>query len=365
MIDRGDVIQNLFRWEKEGKAPPVNVELHPTSRCNLKCIFCEQRRSSYEYKNQMPKKKWLGIIKELGEMKCLKIQISGGGEPMTTPQTTLDMMCLTKKYGMEGKINTNGTLWTKHKFKKSIGIEWDKIIFSIDAPDAKTHDYLRGVKGTFDKTVSNVCMLDQLKKKNESVFPVIEFNTVITNKNYHKIGQMVELANKCGCESITVEPVFITTDFVKTLVLNEAQREDFIHLLKAAQKKASEYGILTNFEGIIEIKTVEKAGNMKQLITATRQDEPSFSSPCYEPWYFPKIGPNGEYGYCCNYPYTQSKLNIRNKTFKEIWFSKELDGYRSNLVTKKLTRECNNCSASRIATNRELKAQLLEYEKNK
>jgi len=368
-MDRTDVIQYLIKWKKEGRAPPVNVELHPTYQCNSKCIFCIQRETKYDFSKALGKEKWLSVIKELADMGVKKLQISGGGEPLMVPDTTLAMMNLIKEFNIEGKINTNGTLWDETKLKNAVRINWDKIIFSIDGPDAKTHDYLRGVKGFFEQAIKNIKALDKIKKDNGKKLPIIEFNTVITRFNHHKICEMVELAKECGCESITAEPVFITMKYIKKMRLNTKQRIKFNNYLRKALKLAEKYKIRTNFEGLIEVEKLEKTGEMEEVIqekcSCTNSEDPFFSSPCFEPFYFPKIGPNGEYGPCCNYPYSQSGINIKDKDFKEVWTGKEVNRFRESILKKELSEVCSNCTATRIAINKELREQLLEQWKKR
>jgi radical SAM protein with 4Fe4S-binding SPASM domain len=368
-MDRTDIIQYLIQWKKRGKAPPVNVELHPTYKCNSKCIFCIQRATKYNFSEAMEKEKWLSIIRELAKMGVKKLQISGGGEPMTVPETTMNMMELIKQFDIEGKINTNGTLWDEEKLRKAVNLHWDKIIFSIDGPDAKTHDFLRGVPGFFERAIKNVRMLNKIKKDNGKKLPIIEFNMVITKFNYYKIKDMIKLAQECGCESITAEPVFITMKYVKKMRLSKKQRIQFNEHLREASELAKRNNITTNFEGLIEVERLEKTGEMEEIIeekySKIDNKDPFFSAPCFEPLYFPKIGPNGEYGPCCNYPYSQSKINLKNKTFKEVWLGEEVNNFRESIMKKELSEVCSNCTATRIAINTELREQLLEKWKEK
>ena len=34
--------ERLLQWVVEGKNSPYTLEIHPTFRCNLHCVFCEQ-----------------------------------------------------------------------------------------------------------------------------------------------------------------------------------------------------------------------------------------------------------------------------------------------------------------------------------
>lgn len=356
-MDRTDVVRTLSRWFKGKRQAPVNVELHPTYLCNSKCVFCEQRRGEYVLGKAMPKEKWLSIIDELHKLGTKKIQISGGGEPSMVPVTTMAMMILAKKYGMECKVNTNGTRWKEEDIRTMVDIGLDKIIFSIDSFRAWTHDGLRGKRGVFKEAVKNIKLLNKIKKEQKKKTPVIEFNSVITNKNYKDVVGLVKMCSKLGVESITAEPVFITVDFVHKLKLNQRQSLGFKEILKKANKAAKNNSIQTNFENLIKLEKFDKSGDMGEVIN---KKENSYTL-CFEPWYFPKIGPNGEFGPCCNYPYARSGMNINGKKFAEIWFGEQMDKFRKSLLNKEMNEICRNCTFSRVAINKELEAQLKAF----
>jgi len=369
-MDRTDVVENLYAWSRNKKQPPVNVELHPTYKCNSLCIFCDQRKGLYDYNNAMKKEKWLQIIDELYKLGTKKIQISGGGEPMMVPDITISMIRRIKKHGIEGKINTNGTLWKKDDLRTLVDSGWDKIIFSIDGPNANIHDYLRGKKGMFRNAVKNIKYLSKLKSKLKVNRPLIEINSVITNTNFNKVSDLVKLCKKIGVNSITLEPVFITVDYVYKLKLNKEQSKEFNALLKHAKALADSYGIENNFESLILLEKFEKTGDMKELVYSNNVNNKAGKNnfgnlACFEPWYFPKIGPNGEVGPCCNYPYIYSSINIRNKKFEDVWFGKEMKKFRKDILNRKFNEICENCTFTRVAINNELRKQLKEYKRGK
>jgi MoaA/NifB/PqqE/SkfB family radical SAM enzyme len=361
-MDRTDVVGNLYGWSVKKKQPPVNVELHPTYKCNSKCIFCDQRRGLYDYSNSMPREKWLQLIEELHNIGTKKIQISGGGEPMMVPNITMGMIKLVKNHGMEGKINTNGTLWNKRDLRILVDVDWDKIIFSIHGHNKRSHDMLTGKRGMFRKAIANIKYLNKIKQKFEKKKPIIEINTVITNKNYNYLPDLVYLSKKIGVNSITAEPVFITLKSVKKLKLNKKQSKEFNKILKNAAKIADCYNIEHNFNSLLRIDNFNKSGNMKDIIYNNEVKKNCFEDlVCFEPWYFPKIGPNGEFGPCCNYPYLNSHINIRNKIFSEVWFGKKMNRFRDSLINREFNEVCENCTFTRVAINRELKEQLIKY----
>ena len=151
-------MKRLIEWARGNKSPPYSIDINPTDKCNLKCLSCWQRSekfkvidSSYELSDN----KLLSIVKEALDFGVEEFEITGGGEPLMRKEITLKMMKIIKDSGKTGNITTNGTLFDKESIKFLVKIGWDKVTFSIDGPNQKMNDYLRG-KGAFEKNVQNI-----------------------------------------------------------------------------------------------------------------------------------------------------------------------------------------------------------------
>ena len=83
----------------------------------------------------------------------------GGGEPLMRPDL-LDLLEASNKLGLDTHINTNGTLITPEIAGRlgNLGLRLASI--SIDGPDAKTHEQIRG-DGTFMMATAAVRHLKQ------------------------------------------------------------------------------------------------------------------------------------------------------------------------------------------------------------
>ncbi len=172
--------RRLIDWFEVGHAPPFELGLLITNECHLKCLSCIARsRPSYNPDKELSDEKLVSIIKEAGTLGIKRCHLSGGGEATYRLDTALLMMSEIKKHGMLGSLVTNGTLFTEESIKKMVEIELDEVLFSIDGPDAETHDYLRGVEGTFNKAIKNVNLFDYWKKKLDKKKPELLFAPVI------------------------------------------------------------------------------------------------------------------------------------------------------------------------------------------
>jgi len=358
-----EVIDRLIKWAKGKKAPPHKVLIYPTNRCNLKCPFCFLRLNPYDVSKDMPKEKWLEVTKELCEMGVDVLQISGGGEPLMVPETTLAMMKIIKDYEVTGRLVNNGTLWKEEYVKEVVEIGWDHVIFSVDGPDAKTQDKSRGVKGVFEKNVKAISTFKKYKKLLNSEKPLLEFSTVLTNINYKKLGKIIKLASKLGVENITFEPVFVTNPNVKKLKLNEKQREWLMKEIPKLKALATSLGVSTNLDSLVEIGEIEKTGELKEKIVGDIKVEKNkfLNLPCYEPWLWPKIEANGEVGPCSSIflsNFYGKEINVKNKSFEEMWYGWEFENFRKMIMEGKLLDACSNCVSTHIPTNKAIREEL-------
>ncbi|MDP2909206.1 MAG: radical SAM protein [Nanoarchaeota archaeon] len=367
------VVDRLIEWAKRGTAAPQRVLLYPTNSCNLKCVFCYQQLAPYDYSDFMPKQKWLDLTEELCKMGVEVLQISGGGEPMLVPDTVLEMMETIKRHGVCGRLVTNGTVWKEEWVKKVIELNWDNIIFSIDGPDAKIHDSLRGVKGSFEKTVRSIKLFRYYKEVYKAEKPLLEFSTVFCKSNFEHIDKIIRLAHDIGVKVITFEPVFVSNPYVHKIKLTKEQRIHFMKdIVPDALNLARSLGIITNLESLINLKVVEETGNLKEEIKSIKEKGkdadlikkfPFIDTPCFEPWLWPKIEANGEVGPCSTNMLAGE--NIKNKTFKEVWYGKHFSDFRKAVMENRLPDGCSNCVSTHVPLNKKIREELITHlEKN-
>lgn len=356
-------IINLKQWIEKGCAPPEEVQIYPTNRCNLKCIFCCQTLGEYDFNDELSEERWLEIAKELCEMGVKKILISGGGEPLMIP-ATLEMMKIFKSNGLQGRMINNGVLWDEKKIRKTIEMGWDTIMFSIDGPKAKIHDKLRGIKGCFDKIIKNIEKFNEIKQSENKDNPRIEINFVLNKLNYESIMDMINLANKLKINFLNFEPICMNNSEVSKLKLTEKER---IHLMEQiiprAEILSKKLKVNTNINRLSEVKFVEKAGELdeevfKELKSTKNTKKHKFvDAVCFEPWLWPKIEANGELWPCSTVPL---KITVKDKSFKELWYGKEMNEFREKILKGKLSESCKNCVMTHLSINKEIRKKLTE-----
>lgn len=148
---------DALRYGQGHGAPGSAAERKPivvwniTRRCNLRCLHCYSDSDSGEYPGELTLDQCRAVIKDLARFGVPAVLLSGG-EPLIHPhffQLASDARAL----GLRLTLSTNGTLIDRRAAQRLKDLGFAYIGISLDGIGA-THDYFRGKKGAFEKTVA-------------------------------------------------------------------------------------------------------------------------------------------------------------------------------------------------------------------
>jgi len=354
-------IERLLKWSKGGKAPPLSLELSPTLRCNLNCLFCwRYGKKDINYGDEITLKKYKEIIEEAADFGVKEVRIIGGGEPLLR-RDTLEIMKSIKSRGMFGYICTNGTLFTKETIETLVKINWDHIKISLHGSCAETNDHLVQEYGTFKKCVEVLSTFRDLKKDARER-PYLEIGFVLVNENYKEIEAMVHLSHRLGVQALFVEPITIYTELGKKLKPDKDDYKIFEKMAIKAKEKAEKLGVETNLSNFIGSKFIEKTGEMIDLIgeDIVNKTNDFFSTACYEPWY--RIGIRADGAVCpCGFFDQGTTENIKNKNLKAVWYGDYFNKRREQLLQKNLPEYCKKCCVTLVVNNKIIRHELEKF----
>lgn len=160
-----------------------------TNKCNLKCRMCDIGQHNKDNslaqnlicESIIPPKEWITILKKINAHKVNIIGI----EPLL--YNKLDIL-LKKIKANNIKIELTTNAWLFNKWEKEIIKYCDTIWISIDGANAETHDFNRGVEGSFDKAIEAVQIL---KNKNKNV----KISYCILPNNINQISELNSMIN--------------------------------------------------------------------------------------------------------------------------------------------------------------------------
>lgn len=167
------------------KRLPTFIALEASPNCILKCQHCDIWKSPHTKPLSLSDAK--KIIDKLAEWLNSFTLSLYGGEPLLNKSLPEIIKYATDK-GIATHFNTNGVLLNKRLVNQIIEAGLSGITFSLDAKSAKIHNWLRGKDKTFQKTVSAIRLIKQLRKENQ---PKIYLSTVIIKQNLDELTKLV------------------------------------------------------------------------------------------------------------------------------------------------------------------------------
>lgn len=161
-----------------------------TNRCNLECKYCYDNSSKpirkFDSGSSLNLKQIEMLAFEAKECGAKKVTLSGG-EPFAR-NDWYEIFSIFDNLGFSLAISTNGTLINKEIVNKLSNFK--DIIFQISIDGAKiTHEKIRGKVGCFDKTISTVNLLKKFGFD-------VQINCVIFKENYWEIPFLYNISQK-------------------------------------------------------------------------------------------------------------------------------------------------------------------------
>lgn len=304
----------------------MEVDLHVTNRCNLKCKHCVYTSGEWEMPDMTldTVKKLIPSFKKLG---VKEVHITGG-EPLVNKEFFDIAKCLHEN-GFGTRVQTNGILITPEIAKKlkESGIEY--VLISIDGLE-KTHNSFRNSDKSFDYAVNavKICLEAGLYTR---------VNTVINRSNVQDLPELIKFIN-------TLKP----------------DQHSFFYLTPVGRGKNIKELMLSLEEWKDIEKIVERAGRennciekirLQNVIKNNEDDKKCRDDNCL-------ILANGDVYHCVFFTYSPYKLgNIYNEDLYELW-TKNINNILEETSNERISdKKCNKqeqnckCNCSGLAYN--------------
>jgi len=308
---------------KQEKFVPLILSWNITRKCNLKCPHCYINATTQEPINELTTEEAKNLIDQICEVSKPLLVLSGG-EPLLR-QDVYELVRYGAAKGLKMGLGSNGSLIDDAAAKrlKEAGIE--TVSISLDSHIPEQHDEFRGVKGSWEKAVNAIKAL----RKNGVL---VQVNTTVTQQNYDQIDDIMSLAEKLGVENFHLFFLVPTGRGVKIADISPAKYESMIRTTFA---KATRHKLNVRPSCAPQFMRIAKDMrlNMSRWIRG-----------CIAGLYYCRVYPNGDITPC---PYLPIKLgNIREKTFKEIWFNSEM--FKTLRDFNALKGKCGECEHREI-----------------
>lgn len=157
---------------------PMHLDIEITSRCNLKCTFCDKLPLlSKGQLGDMDFSLFKKIIDEGAEHRLWGVKLSYRGEPLLH-RNVVEMVAYAKQKGvLDIYFNTNGMLLKEEMSERLIDAGLDRVSVSVDGTDPVLFEKTR-VGARFDVILRNIEMLMEIRQKRGVRFPNVRVQTV-------------------------------------------------------------------------------------------------------------------------------------------------------------------------------------------
>ena len=352
------VIRTLRDWCDGSVPPPFGIELAPTLRCNLDCLFCwRYGRDSIDSPPELPLDEYRKIIAAASRMGVREVKLIGGGDACVRPDT-FEILPLIKEGGMFGYMCTNGTIFKEAHVGRLVELGWDHLKISFHGAAAATHDDLVNRPGAFDRVMRTLRLFAAHRSRLGVELPRIEFGVVLVNRNYREVVDIVRLAAEEGVDSVFIEPITVYTEMGESLRLSEEDTAAFGELAREAKALADRHGIETNLDNFYGATLVESTNRMRRVLYSHDEEEdPFLDSPCFEPFYRMGIRVDGRVGPCGFFDEDDGEY-IAGKDLEEIWTGPYFTRRRREMLERRLGRQCERCCTTLVMNNQIIRDKL-------
>ena len=288
----------LFRIPENGG----RVLWEITNTCNCHCSYCIFSSETIKYENELMTDEVKRTIKELKENNFTYIKFTGG-EPFTRKDMT-EILKYAKELGFDMDISTNASLITEKIAKELKDINFLMVHVSLDGADKNSHEFVRG-KDTFERTLRGIKYLTQ-----NDIYTRI--GTVIYKQNEDRLEDIVKLAIEFKANEI----IFSFMEAVgrlegdDTIISKKTIGAVSNEIDKLALKYGKQIQVKYSFTENKVCKSEECCPAVKKFLYINNLGQ---VSPCT--WV---VANNSEY---------QSKLTLKNNTFREIINSEPIQNY--------------------------------------
>lgn len=180
-----------------------------TTTCNLNCSHC--CTGGREYKDLT---RTLGIdevrevMERLRDAGIKKLQLTGG-EPLLRKDLPL-VMDMAQDYFDGVILNTNGLYFRGHWLSPERLRCFEQIIFSLDGPDADTHEAVRG-SGTFAPLVQNIRAATEAIHGAGLDIPVT-LNAILSKPVVDRAADFIRLTKELGADVFAINSVVMVAN---------------------------------------------------------------------------------------------------------------------------------------------------------
>ncbi len=311
---------------------PTSCSLVVINGCPLRCKMCHMWKAP-SMDNEVKIDELIPFVDKVKEVLIgEKELVISGGEPLMK-KGVLDLVSHASRSGLKTIMPTNGCLIDEKMAKKIADSGLSEIFISLDSFNPKTHDFLRGVEGAYDKVMKAIEYLSKYSTDTK-----INILTVLSGVNITEvIEHMHRIHNDPRLAGVYFQAV--QEPFWSQAGPEWYEKEEFKFLWPKdsdyVEKVLDELNYLKHEKSMMVHNHSEQLEIFKAYFKNPRKR--ARKGPCYIGDYVINVNPQGDIFLCClSIPIG----NIRRDDIRNLWFSGSVHIFRQ--LMHNCTLYCHN-----------------------
>ncbi len=161
-------------------------------RCMFRCKTCYIWNINDDKSKETPLEQKKQFVKSLRGFVSQDFEFHlSGGEPLLT-EGIIELIDFISSEGYKTNLVTNGFLVNDDMAKAICASGLGTITFSLDGSSASTHDFMRGIDGSYERIMQAISLIDKYRKNRK---PAVSILTIIMEHNLKELQDLVEWVN--------------------------------------------------------------------------------------------------------------------------------------------------------------------------
>lgn len=321
-------------------APPEELYLETTNRCNLRCRTCPQSWGMLEDAADLSPAQ---VRRILGYFPAVRrVVLHGIGEPLLNPELP-GILREVKGTGAHALFNTNGLLLRGRIARGLVEEGLDELRVSLDSATAGTYAAIRGVDG-LGRIVENIRAFNALKRALGRSKPEVSLWLTGMKMNISELPALVGLAAEIGVARVHLQRLVFSERglAIAGQSLVSAPSPADLQAIAQAEALAARAGVSLHGSGEV---------GPGDLLTHPGGADRAYRR-CRRPWNLMYVTANGNVLPCCIAPFTGVPYgsivlgNIFKQTVEDIWNGDLYRRWRRSMLDGEPSAACVGCGAN-------------------
>lgn len=272
-----------------------------TQRCNLRCLHCGSDCGASPRPGELSTDEWLAFFRDLGRRgpRDRMVLVITGGEPLCHPELDRILAGIREARLTWGMV-TNGHALSEARVARLIQAGISSVTVSLDGLQA-SHDWLRGVPGTFERAAAGIRRLAR------AGLPFFDVVTCVNPRNLGELPRVHALLGGLGVPAWRLFSIFPR---------GRARGNDALRLSPAQLREMLDFIARQRRAGGAPRTSFSCEGYLPWRLDGQVRDEPYF---CRAGISIGSVLCDGSIAACPNIPRSLVQGNLREDDLLEVW----------------------------------------------